>query len=135
MVSKNTEKQGMRPRPLSPHLSVYKPQITSMLSITHRATGVFLLLGAFVFVAWISGVAWGGCQCVAALLQSWVGIALAFAWSGALFYHLFNGIRHLFWDVGLGYELKTVTRSGITVLLATAISLAIVWSQLWEKIS
>lgn len=114
-------------RPLSPHIGIYKPQITSVLSILHRATGVFLCLGAVVFAWWLIALALGPepYAAVRSALGSWVGRLLLFAWTFSFFYHLCNGIRHLFWDAGIGFELPTVQASGKAVV-AASIALTIV---------
>ena len=117
-------------RPLSPHLQVYRPQITSALSILHRMTGALLALGLPALAVWLVAAAVGpeAFATVQALAGSWIGQILLIAWSFALSYHLCNGIRHLFWDAGLGFELATVHVSGM-VVLAAAISLtALVWA-------
>lgn len=110
-------------RPLSPHLQVYRPQLTSMLSITHRATGVALAVGLAWLVVWICAAASDAATygAVASFNASVVGRIFLFGWTACLFYHLFNGIRHLFWDAGYGLELKQAYASGWTVLAATAI--------------
>ncbi len=110
-------------RPLSPHLQVYRPQITSILSILHRITGVGLLVGLLLLTCWLVAAA-GGAEDYAALqgfLGSWFGRLLLFGFTVALFYHLCNGIRHLYWDAGYGFELDAVNRSGWLVLIATAV--------------
>lgn len=108
-----------RERPLSPHLQIYKPQITSVLSITHRATGVFLSLGIPVLVAWLWAAAHS--PVYYALWMTWMGTLigklLLGAWSFAFYYHLANGIRHLFWDMGKGFDLPSATKSGWMVVL------------------
>ncbi len=106
-------------RPLSPHLQIYKPQLTSTLSILHRFTGLGLMLGAAVLVAWLIAAAMGAraFDCAQTVAGSWYGRTLLFAWAFALFYHLANGIRHLFWDAGIGFELKTAYASGWTALI------------------
>lgn len=107
-------------RPLSPHLQIYKPQLTSVLSILHRVTGVVLVLGSIPFVYWLAALA-GGADSFAnaqALFGSVAGQVILFPWVFALFYHLCNGIRHLFWDMGLGFELKALYTSGTAVLVA-----------------
>jgi succinate dehydrogenase / fumarate reductase cytochrome b subunit len=116
-------------RPLSPHLQVYRLQITSGLSILHRITGVALALGTLLLVFWLVAAA-GGPESYAAaqgFIGSFLGRLLLFGWSAALFYHLCNGIRHLAWDAGLGYELPTVYRSGWLVLGATAALTLLSW--------
>ena len=108
-------------RPLSPHIGIYKPQITSVLSILHRATGIFLCLGAVVFAWWVIALALGPepYAAVRSALGSWLGRLLLFAWTFSFFYHLCNGVRHLFWDAGLGFELRTVQASGMAVVAAS----------------
>jgi len=135
-MSKDTStKKVMRERPLSPHLTIYKPQITSVLSITHRATGVFLYLGAFLYVWELVATMRGGqgFECYIGFATSWVGMAIALGWVVSLFYHMYNGIRHLFWDIGMGFEIETVTRSGIAVILATIISTIALFAALMGK--
>ena len=107
-------------RPLSPHLQVYKPQLTSMLSITHRLTGLFLSLGMVVFIYWLYVLATdpGAANGLIAFFQSTLGMICLYAWVFAFAYHLCNGIRHLFWDVGKGFSIPAVYRSGYLVLLA-----------------
>lgn len=116
-------------RPLSPHLQVYRPQLTSMLSILHRITGVGLAVGTLLLVYWLAAAA-GGPESYAAaqgFIGSFFGQLLLFGWTVALFYHLANGIRHLFWDAGYGFELPTVQRSGLAVLAATAVLTVVSW--------
>jgi len=116
-------------RPLSPHLQIYRPQLTSILSISHRAAGVALSVGALLLVCWIISAAAGPAAFTALqhFLGSWLGLLILFGWTVALFYHLANGIRHLFWDAGYGYELKTAYASGYAVLAATAVLTALAW--------
>ena len=116
-------------RPLSPHLQVYKPQLTSVLSITHRATGVALAVGTLLLVWWLVAAATGESAFadVQAFIGSWFGRLLLFGWSYALFYHLCNGIRHLFWDAGKGMELDAAYSSGRLVIAASIILTAAVW--------
>ena len=115
-----------RERPLSPHLQVYKPQLTSILSIMHRVTGVALALGTCLFVWWLVVIALGGEYYTAAqnIMGSWYGRSTLCGWSFALFYHLCNGIRHLFWDMGVGLGLPKAYQSGWLVI-AAAISLTL----------
>ena len=113
----------MANKPLSPHLQVYRPQITSVMSIIHRGTGIFLSLGAFVLAYWLVALASGEAQFNATRESFgwWPIQLLMIAWVFAFFYHLCNGIRHLFWDTGRGFELETVTKSGIAVLGAALV--------------
>ena len=91
-------------RPISPHLQIYKPQLTSVLSITHRGTGIFLCIGLLALCYWLVALALGPAAYDQAqgVLGSAIGQVLLFVWSFSLFYHLCNGIRHLFWDAGIG---------------------------------
>ena len=111
-------------RPLSPHLQIYKPQLTSVLSIMHRMTGVFLSLATLVGVYWLVALARGPEAYAAAadMLGSGLVRLLLMAISFSFFYHLCNGIRHLFWDAGYGFEIRQVYASGWTVV---AFSLAL----------
>ena len=108
-------------RPLSPHLQVYKPQITSVLSILHRITGVGLAAGALVLVYWLNAAAFGSdsFEHAQGLLATWIGRCLLLGWTWALFYHLCNGIRHLYWDSGRGLELQQVHKTGWLVIVAS----------------
>ncbi|MDX1512620.1 MAG: succinate dehydrogenase, cytochrome b556 subunit [Gammaproteobacteria bacterium] len=116
-------------RPLSPHLQVYKPQLTSVLSITHRATGVALAVGGIGLAYWLLALAAGpdAYATAQALFGSWLGKLILFGFSFALFYHLCNGIRHLFWDAGLGFELETVYASGWAVVGVAAGLTVLTW--------
>ncbi len=118
-----------RDRPLSPHIQVYKPQLTSVLSILHRLTGMFLASGAAMLCFWLVTAAAGPKYYSWSqwFLTSWLGYALLAAWSYCLFYHLCNGIRHLFWDIGLGFNLRTTYASGIAVIFGSLALTAISW--------
>lgn len=109
-------------RPLSPFL-IYKPQLTSVLSFSHRATGVALSVGTVFLVWWLVAAASGDEAFAAAqwFFGSWLGLLLLLGWCFAFFFHLCNGIRHLFWDAGLGFELRTAYASGWTVVVASGV--------------
>jgi succinate dehydrogenase / fumarate reductase cytochrome b subunit len=110
-------------RPLSPHLQVYRPQLTSALSIMHRITGVGLAVGAGVLVWWLVAAAGSPASfaTVQNVLGSWLGRLFLFGWTVALFFHLANGIRHLWWDSGRGLNLPSVYSTGYMTLAATAV--------------
>ena len=118
-----------RQRPLSPHLQVYRPQLTSMMSITHRATGVALTSGTLLLAAWLFAVATGGdTYAVAALAVAHpLGQFVLFGYSVALIYHALNGVRHLSWDLGFGLTIPDVYRSGHIVLFLTFLLTACLW--------
>ncbi len=104
-----------RDRPLSPHIQVYRPQITSILSIVHRITGVVLTIGALLLAWWLVSAAYGPdafetCQ---AFLGSWFGHLILWGFTFSLFYHLGNGIRHLAWDFGWGFEMPMLQKTGL----------------------
>lgn len=122
-MASETSPAAKRTRPLSPHLQVYKPQITSVMSITHRATGIALAAGTLLLTLWILSVAIGpeAHAAVVGFVGGWFGKLLMLGWTAALFYHLLNGIRHLFWDAGYGFELSTMQSSGYGVLIGTAV--------------
>ena len=116
-------------RPISPHLQVYKPQITSVLSIFHRITGVALTFGLFLLVAWIFTLSLGEeyFEYFVMFIKSWFGLLILFGFTFALNYHLCNGIRHLFWDAGYGYEIETVHKSGLAVLVISFVLTILIW--------
>ncbi|WP_299395548.1 succinate dehydrogenase, cytochrome b556 subunit [Pelagibius sp.] len=116
-------------RPLSPHLQVYRPQITTMLSILHRITGIALAVGTLLLIYWLAAAASGPTAFATAqeLVGSIFGRLLLFGWTFALFYHLSNGIRHLFWDAGLGFEMQTAERSGWAVVAASVVLTVLSW--------
>ena len=116
-------------RPLSPHIGVYRWRITTTLSILHRATGVALSLSALLLAGWLLAAASGAdaYQAVTGFIGSPLGLAILLGGSYAFFFHLANGIRHLFWDAGYGFELENVYRSGYAVLAATALLTVIAW--------
>ena len=120
---------GTSDRPLSPHLQVYKPQLTSVLSILHRITGLALALGTFLLVWWLVAAAVGEAafEIVQNVIKSWFGRIILLGWSFSLFYHLCNGIRHLFWDAGIGLEIEQVNMSGWLVLMGTVLLTLLSW--------
>ena len=116
-------------RPLSPHLQIYKPQLTSVLSILHRATGVFLTIGTLLLAYWLVAAASGpeAFEHAQGIIGSMLGQLLLFLWTLALFYHFCNGIRHLFWDAGSGLEIESVYRSGRHVIWVPVVLTLICW--------
>ena len=116
-------------RPLSPHLQVYRFQWTMALSISHRITGVGLALGTLLLVYWLAAAAAGpeAFATAQAVIGSFLGRLLLFGWTFALFYHLCNGIRHLVWDAGYGFELDTSYRSGLVVIAASVVLTLLSW--------
>jgi len=122
-------------RPLSPHLQVYKPQLTTFMSITHRATGIALGVGTLMLVCWLIAAATGETAFaeVQAFLGSIIGRLLLLGWSYALFYHMCNGLRHLFWDAGKGFEIETAYLTGRIVIGASVLLTIVAW--LWAYVA
>ena len=107
-------------RPLSPFMfpTWYRFQITSALSILHRLSGIALAVGSILLAWWLIAVAASGEVFAAthAFIASPIGILLLFLWSVAFFYHLCNGIRHLVWDAGYGFDLPTTYKTSLAVV-------------------
>jgi succinate dehydrogenase / fumarate reductase cytochrome b subunit len=116
-------------RPLSPHLQIYRWQITSVLSILHRLTGVALGLGALLLAWWLIATAMGPetFATVQGFLRSILGRVILLGFTFALFFHLCNGIRHLAWDLGLGLDIPTVTRSGWAAVVTSVALTVLAW--------
>lgn len=116
-------------RPLSPHLQIYSWQWTMLLSITHRATGIALSAGTLLLVWWLLALATGPEAFATAqgFVGSWFGLLLLIGWTWSLFYHLCNGIRHLVWDTGAGFDLSTARASGYAVVVASVVLTVIAW--------
>ena len=116
-------------RPLSPHLQIYKWQLTSVLSILHRATGIALAVGTLYLAVWV--------MCAAASPRAYAvfqdfntsiaGRIVLGGWLFSGFFHLCNGIRHLFWDAGYGFEIKDAYRSGWIVVGVSLIATVLSW--------
>jgi len=117
-------------RPLSPHLQIYKPQLTSVMSILHRITGVIAFVGAVCILIWLISLAWDASLYV--FLQE-VAISIPvqvflFLWSWALVYHLLNGVRHLVWDATKGLELPDIYKSGKLVIGLSIVLTVTIWA-------
>lgn len=108
-------------RPLSPHLQVYKPQLTSVLSILHRGTGLALGLGNVVFILWLLALAGGPLPygVIQGFFASALGRLFLLGWTFSFFYHFANGIRHLLWDAGRNFDLASTYRTGRIVVAAS----------------
>jgi len=119
-----------RDRPLSPHLQIYKMPFTAVLSISHRITGVVMAVGTLVLAYWLVSAAYGpdAYATAQAVLGSVPGRLLLFGWSVALFYHLCNGIRHMFWDAGMGFEIRDAVKSGYITVGAALVLTILAWA-------
>jgi succinate dehydrogenase / fumarate reductase cytochrome b subunit len=117
-------------RPLSPHLSVYRWQIQMVTSIVHRATGIALSVG-LLLVAWaLIALASGpdAFATVTTFCKSWLGMLLWLGFTWSLAFHFLNGIRHLWQDLGIGYEVATFVRAGWVVMIGSFVLTALVWA-------
>ena len=122
-------------RPLSPHLQVYKPQLTSMTSILHRATGTAMALGLLIVVWWLVAAASGpdAFDYAMDITETGIGTFILFGFSVAMAYHLCSGIRHLIFDTGRLFKLKDAYASGYLVFVLTAALVSYVWKDVWME--
>lgn len=116
-------------RPLSPHLQVYKLPLTALMSISHRATGAALSVGTILVTAFLLAAASGedAYNMVMGIATSLPGQIILFLWSAALYFHMCNGVRHMFWDIGKNFNKKSAMKSNYYVLIAAFILTAITW--------
>ena len=128
MVGRTSDGTMIR-RPLSPHMQVYRPQLTSLLSIMNRVTGIAISLGTLLLVWWLvaAAIGPGAFATVQGFVGSWFGLFLLFGWTASLFYHFFGGIRHLAWDLGYGFELESTHVSGWATVIAAVICTVLTW--------
>ena len=119
----------VRQRPTSPHLGIYRWTVTMASSIIHRLTGVALGVGTLLLTWWLLAAAMGPDQfyMVQNFIYGWFGRLILFGFTWALFYHLLNGIRHLAWDTGWGFDLKTATATGWIVVVLSILLTLLVW--------
>ena len=116
-------------RPLSPHLSIHKKVLSAVFSIFHRLTGFGLSIGSILIALWVAMIALGpNYFIIFQLISSFIVFKIfLFIWTAGIFFHLFNGIRYLYWSFGIGMEIKTINNSSYFVLLLTILSTIIVW--------
>ena len=119
-------------RPLSPHLSIYRWPITMTLSILHRTTGVAMSVGLVLLALWLISAAAGAEEYAefSSLMSTLPGRLLLIGWSFAFFYHLANGIRHLVWDTGRGFEKHQANASAWFVIILAVIVTIVFWLKL-----
>jgi len=115
--------------PLSPHLQIYRWHISSLLSITHRIAGVVNLISLILIFFWLVVLSFSenNYELFLILINSFFGkfILIGFTWS--MIFHVLSGIRHLFWDLGYGFEIKTANISGIIVIISSLVLTVIFW--------
>ena len=116
-------------RPLSPHLSIYRWPVTMLSSILHRGTGLAMTVGFILFAVWLADLAVGPDAYAAfmSVMDSTIGRVLLIGWSWAFFYHLGNGVRHLVWDVGYGFEKSQANASAWVVIVLSVLWTAFFW--------
>src|ERR1700761_7716531 len=128
MIARNTDGKLVR-RPLSPHLQVYRWPLSMALSILHRVSGVGLGVGTLLLTWWLAAAALSDDAYADAqwFLGSAFGLLLLFGWSVALIFHFCSGIRHLFWDAGIGFDQPRYNTSGWAVVIATGVATVLLW--------
>jgi succinate dehydrogenase / fumarate reductase cytochrome b subunit len=116
-------------RPLSPHLQIYRPELTMVMSIVHRLTGAGLYFGSILLVWWLAAAAAGGnyFAFVHGLFVSWFGLIVVFGFSWTLVHHFLGGIRHLIWDTGRGLDLPTAQRMAQINLAGSIVITIAIW--------
>jgi len=129
MPKKKIKSETKNIRPLSPHLQIYSPQITSVLSIFHRITGATLTFSTVFLTCWLLAAAHGPdtFESAQTFMGSWFGQLVLLSISISFFYHLANGIRHLIWDAGYGFELTVLRVTGILVVLIAIALTTLTW--------
>ncbi len=120
----------LRPRPRSPFFDIYRWPLTMLTSILHRVTGIGIALGGLLLACWLVALALGpdSYARVQAFHGHFIGRFLLFGFTWALVYHWLNGIRHLAWDVGIGFDKQTGFRSGLFVLLGSVGFTLVIWA-------
>ena len=124
-------------RPLSPHLQVYRWQVSNTLSILHRATGVGLSLGALVLVAWLLALASGQAAFVelSGMFSGFVGQLFLVGWTFCFNFHLCNGLRHLAWDADYGFDKAVARKSGLVVFAAAVLLTVVFWVAVLTRVA
>jgi succinate dehydrogenase / fumarate reductase cytochrome b subunit len=120
----------LRPRPLSPHLAIYRRTMTMMMSIAHRTTGAALYLGTLLLTGWLISAAEGpqSYQAFETCITSLPGKSVLFCFTWALIHHLLGGLRHFAWDIGQGYDLATANLMARATLIGSVILTILVWA-------
>ncbi|GFO80461.1 MAG: succinate dehydrogenase, cytochrome b556 subunit [Methyloceanibacter sp.] len=116
-------------RPLSPHLQIYRPMLTMMMSIAHRITGASLAIGFALLAWWLVAVSMGPehYECVQSFFGSFIGRALLFAFTWALIHHMLGGIRHLIWDTGTGLDKGTIEVFAWATIIGSILLTVLIW--------
>lgn len=129
MAEAGSGRSGRVERPLSPHLSIYKPPINMVMSITHRITGAALYFGTLLLSWWLVAAAVGPhyFDYVASWFAWWPGKLVLIGYTWALLQHMLGGLRHFIWDMGQGYQLKTIDRLSWGSLIVSLVLTGLIW--------
>jgi succinate dehydrogenase / fumarate reductase cytochrome b subunit len=132
-MADNPQKPAQATRPLSPHLTIYRWPVTMATSITHRATGVGLSLGAVILAWWLVSISNGpeGWESFHALSDTPIGLLVVFGLTWSLVYHFLNGIRHLAWDLGYGFEKHLAERNSMMILVGSIVIAVAIFALAW----
>ena len=132
-MAENPQRPAAATRPLSPHLTIYRWPVTMATSITHRATGVGLSVGAVILAWWLVSISNGpeGWQSFHALSDTPIGLLVVFGLTWSLVYHFLNGVRHLAWDLGYGFEKNLAERNSVIILAASVILSIAIFALAW----
>jgi succinate dehydrogenase / fumarate reductase cytochrome b subunit len=132
-MAENPQVQVVRERPLSPHLTIYRWPVTMMTSITHRATGMALSVGAVILAWWLVSISNGpeGWASFHAIMDTIPGLVVLFGITWSLCYHFFSGLRHLAWDVGYGFKKQVAERNSVIVFTLSFIAAALIFILVW----
>jgi succinate dehydrogenase / fumarate reductase cytochrome b subunit len=120
-------------RPLSPHMTIYRWPVTMMTSITHRITGVGLSLGAVILAWWLVCISNGpeGWQSFHAIWDTPLGLLMLFGLTWCLVYHFLNGVRHLAWDLGYGFDKREAERNSVIIYALSILGALAVFGAVW----
>lgn len=129
MAMGNRAATGASARPVSPHLQIYRPPINMVMSILHRITGAALYFGTLLLAWWLTAAAVGPdyFAFVDGIATSWIGRIVLLGYTWALMHHLLGGIRHLIWDAGHGFELRTVDLLSWGTLVGSVLLTLAIW--------
>jgi succinate dehydrogenase / fumarate reductase cytochrome b subunit len=129
MSDAKAQPRGPKDRPMSPHLQVWRWHVTMATSILHRASGMALYVGGLVVAGWVIALASGpdGFSAYRAFLGSPIGVLVMFGLTVAFLYHLANGVRHLVWDSGKGFEPKTADMTGWAAIAFGVVAAVLIW--------
>lgn len=132
-MADNPQRAAPRARPLSPHLTIYRWPVTMMTSITHRATGIALAVGALVLAWWLVCVSNGpeGWESFHAVMDTLPGLVVLFGLTWSLAYHFFSGLRHLAWDLGYGFDKKVAERNSVLVFALSFLAAIAIFAAAW----